>query len=69
MTVPLSEDLVDLGDGEVDTVLPLQEVGDLLPAALRLPLPQLPDPALHQRVHPAPCARPFLGLLVALQEG
>ena len=65
----LGQYLVNLGYGEMDTVFQFEKILNLLPAALHLPLPYLPDPSLYYRVDPPALPFSFLGLLIPVQEG
>ena len=52
----------------MSAVLPLKEVLNLLPAALRLPFSDSPDSSLYYRVDLPALPFSLLGLLIAIQE-
>ena len=66
--VLLGENLVYLGDRNVDTMFYLKKVLNLLTTTIILPLPYLPDPTLVYRVNLSLLSFSFLGLMIPIQE-
>jgi len=64
----LSQDLIDLGDRQVDAMLQTQEVLDLLATTVKFPFPQLPHQPLHHGIYPSASPLTFLGLVVSIQK-
>lgn len=64
----LSQNLIDLGDRQVDAMLQTQEVLDLLATTVKFPFPQLPHQPLHHGIYPSASPLAFLGLVVFIQK-
>ena len=67
--VAFSQNLIDLGDGEVKTLFTCEKVLNLLPAAVVLANANRPDETLHHAGGLPPPARPLLRRGIALQKG
>jgi hypothetical protein len=64
----LRQNLIDLGDREPDMILPLQEIRDLLPTAIVLADPQLPNQPLDRRRDLESLSGALLGLRMAFEK-
>ena len=60
----LSQDFIDLGHRQMDTVLQPQEVLNLLATTVKLPFPQLPHQPLYYGIYLPSSTLTSLGLLM-----